>query len=1502
MRGSPRPPGRQTTARTDPSFPGFLEAWDRACLRFPDRPAFVRLDAQLEPTFAISFAQLDAQTDGLAASLRSLPPVPVLLWLVEDDQILLSLIACFKAGRVAVPAPRRGRRGDAAIEAIHRALDGCIVLHGAGERERGATAFPGSALLEMRCEPGAATAREGDFEGQVAYLQFTSGSTRDPRGVRITGANLAANINAIASRFAVCSDDVYCHWLPLHHDMGLVTTLTALAWGCTTYRLAPEQFARRPDDWLRALDRTGATFTGAPNSALERSAERQRTTPQSYDLSRLKTVFCGAEPVQPGTLARFAAAFAPAGLTAAAMAPCYGLAESTLIVSGGRYDPALDAESVACGQPVEGTEIRIVDPDKGMPVAPGEAGEIWVRGASVAPGYHDAVADERFDARLPGEPYAYLRTGDLGRLAAGRLHIHGRRSDMVIVEGRNIHLSDVDATLVAAHAAISGRPGAAVALPGDRLAIVQELRPNAAAADTIAETLAARVMEEHGIAPARIQLVRPGAIALTTSGKVRRDACAALLDDAHPAAILRWPAAPAPGGPASSEEERIIGVLLAEALGRDAAIDPELSFAELGLSSSRAAELLYRLSMRTGMPLDTSVLFDHGSIRALARHVRGRISSTASGPAEIERGYRTEARAALARAMRAMALDASYESADGDYLVRDDGGRVLDLVGGFGTTLFGHNHPALTAALRRALDEGVAVQAQGSIRRRAGLLAAALSTRLEAALGRGFTVSLWSTGAEAVEAVLRHARLAYDARAQVWLAETDRGAALWSADIGAPLPAADVALLARHGAPISAGRRDAARWIAGYNRRQLAAPARLIAFTRAFHGKTSGAGALTHRQELPLFGAGEDSVDRLETGDAAGLEQLVGRRRVQLLRIDASGALAEAPWTTLTGVIVEPVQSEGGVHVLTREDAARIGAVVRDAGVPLIVDEIQCGFGRCGALAFSARLGLDPDYVLLGKALGGGLVKLAALAAPRGADDGRFATSHSSTFADDDLSALVGLGALELYDADAIERRAAALGETLGAALHRVQQAHKAAIRAVRGTGCLIGVELRAPPATEQWLGEDLGFVAAGYLLHAHGIRVLPTLSAPTVLRIEPSAYLGEAEVARVEAAFADLACAIEAEESPALLAHLSGGTVTAPVPATPAGPAPLARPEGGARVAFLSYLVEADDLAVLAPRFAAMSPGERECLIGRVHRHMAPRVVRRHRVHSPRGASVEILTIGLTLTSALIAAAARSGDTDWLRAKVREGLQLAIREECSVAGLGGYISIFTDDGLDALVPEIEITTGNALTAAAVCADVEQAAARRGIELGGARVAVIGAGGNIGSFAARRFAGRVGQLDLIGRVAGSPALVELAARLGRDGAAVVSADFDALRDAQIIISATSAPQPIVHAGLLGPGACVLCDVAVPGDVDPELAGLRPDIEILRGGVFAVPHADGVDFTLGQLPPGNAFACMSEAMILGLDGGTGTIGMVNEGHAQALLDRALHHGFRLSAKG
>lgn len=1511
----------RATVETNPLSIGFLPAWDEACARTPDRIAFAQLGMAAGRRDTISFATMDGEANGLAARLVDAGHAPVLLWLFDDYHLALAMIACFKAGCVAVPLPRNSRRGHDTVAGIHRSLGRCTVLHGAGKRDAAELAFPASTLIELRREETSPSVPGRRVGSDIAYLQFTSGSTRQPRGVRITHANLAANIHAIASRFSVSTDEVYCHWLPLYHDMGLVTTLTALARGCTTHHMSPEHFARRPMDWLRAVSDTRATFTGAPNFALERCAARRSAEPEEIDLSNLRTLFCGAEPVQAETLHRFCRVFADAGLSAAALAPCYGLAEATLMVSGGRYDPVADREAVPCGHAVEGMDIRIVDPHTNLPVEDGNQGEIWVSGSSVGDGYAvGALDDDWFEARLAGDSRAFLRTGDLGRLVAGRLYVQGRLRDMVVVDGRNIHLCDVDATLIAAHPIAAQRPGAAVALERERLGIVQEARCGAEEAAATVQAIAAAVAREHGVAPSQIRLVRPGTIALTSSGKVRREACAALFAEGHPATIhpLRSQRGTREVSAPLTANERLVASLLGDALGCDEVIEPDRPFVDLGLSSSRAAELVHRLSAHTGVPLDTSVLYDHGSIIDLAGYVgaRQRPGHTETDAAAIEpSGYRSEARAPLAGAMAAVALDATYVRACGDYLYDSDGHAVLDLVGGFGTTLFGHNPSPLIDVLRTSLDEQRVIHAQGSVRQEAGRLAAALSRRLQAAIGRRYAVSLWSTGAEAVEAAIRHARLAYDARARAWLVEADRRAALWSREHGeTPVPDDVRALIAMHRQdvlPINARCRDVVSVLAEINRHQLGAAARMISFERAFHGKTSGARSLTQNRDHALFGSADNRVDQVPVDDAEALAAAIARQNVPLLRFDRDGRLQPADWCALSAVVIEPVQAEGGVHPLEPEDAARIRRATLAVGVPLIADEIQCGFGRCGGFTVSETIGLDPDYVLLGKALGGGVAKLAALAAMRTPDDHRFAMTHSSTFADDDVSALVGLAALDLFDATSVAERAARIGEAFRAAMERVRLDYPGAIRAVRGRGCLFGIELCASPETMAWAGDDLGTIAAGYLLQRHAIRLLPTLSAPNVLRLEPSAFLESADIARIAAAFGDLAATIVDAESPELVRHLCGGVARDPIAVESRAPrireaAANVGIDAGTdadvpRVAFLSYLIERQDLARLDPRFSKLDPAEAGALLDRVHRHLPPRVVRRHRIRSTRGAAVDLLTIGLTVTSDLIENAVRRGDTEWLRAKVRDGIALALAEGCRAAGLGGYLSILTDNALDALSPELALTTGNSLTAAALIAGVEAAAIRCGLDLSTARVAIVGAGGNIGSFAAERLAGRVGRLDLIGRFGGSLRLATLADHLSAGGGMVVQAEMDALRDAQVVISTTSAPHPVIYAELLGPAARIVCDVAVPGDVDPLLAVARPDLTIFHGGSFAVPGCATEDFTLGNLAPGHAFACMSETILLGLDGvdTQGSIGAIRPDDAARLMARALHHGFTLS---
>lgn len=337
-----------------------------------------------------------------------------------------------------------------------------------------------------------------------AYAQFTSGSTGRPRAVVATRDSLAANCAAIGTAIEMDGDrDVGVTWLPLHHDMGLVGFgCAALAIGVPVVFLATSAFMRDPSLWMRAVSAHGGTVTFGPNFAFALAARRAR--PDGLDLSRLRVLGCGAEPINAATLAGFVAAYAPAGLDAAALTPCYGLAEATLAVSFARGLRVDAAGTVDCGHPVPGLEIKVV------------GGEVWVRGPSVAAGYLDEPAPEVF------RPDGWLRTGDLGHLDGGGLHITGRIRDLLVVRGVNTDPHRVEW----AAARVPGvRDSGVVAFtrPGtgtEEVVVVIECPPRAPA--DVAEAVRAMVSAEVGLAPAEVVRVRPGTLPKTTSGKPRR--------------------------------------------------------------------------------------------------------------------------------------------------------------------------------------------------------------------------------------------------------------------------------------------------------------------------------------------------------------------------------------------------------------------------------------------------------------------------------------------------------------------------------------------------------------------------------------------------------------------------------------------------------------------------------------------------------------------------------------------------------------------------------------------------------------------------------------------------------------------------------------------------------------------------------------------------------------------------------------------------------------------
>ena len=552
-----------------------LENLRRHARDTPERIAFtfLREDGREE---SLAFGELAARVDALGGALATLagPGARAMLLYPPGLGFVVAFFACLRAGLVAVPAPLPRKHGNRQFAALLRDAAPALVLSTREAATMLAPQLEGRAAC-LICTDGfeAGYAAPSVAQSAVAFIQYTSGSTSAPRGVEVSHANLAANVEAIGEAFGFHRGSVMVSWLPPFHDMGLVGSIVApAALGFRSVLMAPATFLRRPLRWLEAIAAYGATCAGAPDFAWDLCARRWQAGPRMpLDLSRLELAYNGAEPVRAATLRRMMEAFAGCGLRPEALFACYGLAEHTLLVSGGPRGRAprilgvskarLEAgqvreagtddpdarELVSCGPPAPGVTVLAVDADSGRPAGMGRVGEIWLAGDSVARAYHGAHADSGpiFGARLADGGGPWLRTGDLGFVHEGELYVTGRLKDLVIINGRNIYPQDVEALVEETAPFLEPNRCAAFALEEggrERLAIVLEadrhlvrvarrsLLEGASIAqlDALSQRLRTAVARRFGVAAGLLAFVRPGSFPRTTSGKVQRARCKAL--------------------------------------------------------------------------------------------------------------------------------------------------------------------------------------------------------------------------------------------------------------------------------------------------------------------------------------------------------------------------------------------------------------------------------------------------------------------------------------------------------------------------------------------------------------------------------------------------------------------------------------------------------------------------------------------------------------------------------------------------------------------------------------------------------------------------------------------------------------------------------------------------------------------------------------------------------------------------------------------------------------
>ncbi|MEO8497155.1 MAG: AMP-binding protein, partial [Planctomycetota bacterium] len=528
---------------------------------------------------------------------------------------------------------------------------------------------------------GRANSQESDWQPSredIAFLQYTSGSTSAPKGVMVSHGNVLSQCAALMPASAYTSSSITATWMPYFHDYGLIEgLLMPLYVGAPCYFMSPLAFIKRPVRWLELISRYRVTHSQGPNFAYDLCV--RKSTPEqlaNLDLSCWVSAANGAEAVRPGTLHAFYETFKACGLSNRCISPAYGLAESTLVVSvtspddepvlleadaqayeRGRIAPASrgrNARTLASsGRPLPGTSIEIVHAAACRRCAEDEVGEIWIASPSVPQGYwkQREATDETFHARLAdtGEG-PFLRTGDLGFLRDGHLYITGRLKDLIIIRGLNHYPQDIELTVEQSHPVLRPGCGAAFSVEVDgeeELVVVHEVQgkyQRQLDADEVFSAIRAAVFDEHDLRLHALVLLTSGGVLKTTSGKIQRAAMKAAFVAGTLDRVARWDearAAHGPNDPASGQTTDSVRRWLANWLANKAGvnareIDTSSKFSDCGLDSMRAADLATDLERWLKQRVDPTVFWNFPTIDVLAESLR---------PAESRKAHQGNGRA-----------------------------------------------------------------------------------------------------------------------------------------------------------------------------------------------------------------------------------------------------------------------------------------------------------------------------------------------------------------------------------------------------------------------------------------------------------------------------------------------------------------------------------------------------------------------------------------------------------------------------------------------------------------------------------------------------------------------------------------------------------------------------------------------------------------------------------------------------------------------------------------
>lgn len=843
--------------------------------------------------------------------------------------------------------------------------------------------------------------------------------------------------------------------------------------------------------------------------------------------------------------------------------------------------------------------------------------------------------------------------------------------------------------------------------------------------------------------------------------------------------------------------------------------------------------------------------------------------------------YSRYVRPELGRVLSALKLDVVFEKAEGDQLYYRESARsiaVSDFLGGFGSTILGHNHPQILAAVEECQKKQTPQHAQASLKAVTAELGRDLNAILKKKLDdpRDFVMTLGNSGAEAVEIALKHALLEWQEKRELLLHK--------------------IKIHLHRGKDLAPTAQEQI-WSLVHKIEKMTPV--MIALEKGFHGKTAGAVSVTGNSAYrKMFIGSPMRVAFVEVGNIAKVEELVHTSEISL----SLSPDVQISFSAIAGFLYEPIQGEGGIEEIPEEFLKKSFALFKPRHIPTICDEIQSGLYRTGKFLASEWYGLRPDYILLGKSFGGGVAKISAALIAKDHYVEEFGWLHTSTFAEDDWSSSIAKKTLEILQKEesVIVTRAQRFAARMQKEVALLQKDFPGIIQRLKGRGFFLGLEFNFgedAPLTDmiQGLYEQghATYVYTSYLLHTHQVRVGVTLSAPETLRLEPSAFVTDDAVDRLVMGLRGLCEVLSKRQVLKLTRHFWNQEFTPEqlnvVSDLKSSIKDSTKDSYEVHVGFLTHVLTPKQARSLDKALRHVHPDQLEKFLKKYSHQAAPFRYFQKRVKGANDRDVVVNLYGIMQPSSFFEESLRQQDPRAFKL-VQEAVDLARSHKMQYFGLGQFTSIVSENGLLLKSHDMPLTTGNSLTVGMTIEALKKVAKDKGIDLAKARVGIVGFTGNICNVLTQVLADMIPHLVLVHRepYAESKKYQEAVELLLANSNAqrenlVLSHDVTDLQSCEIIVAGTNSSVEFITSEHVRKGAVIL-DVSVPSNVHPEVRG-REDVTYFQGGLSKLPFEQVVDHPWVPLYHGDCFACMAETIVMGLMG-------VNSSYSLGRLNKKL----------